>query len=65
MSDIIGLLERIDSVLKDTGVTYNVTTKSKLKLHTDPLDKKQEKQIMEIGAPSPSFTIETGSDNNK
>ncbi|PWI47189.1 hypothetical protein CEE45_12865 [Candidatus Heimdallarchaeota archaeon B3_Heim] len=65
VSDIIGLLERIDSVLKDTGVTYNVTTKSKLKLHTDPLDKKQEKQIMEIGAPSPSFTIETGSENNK
>ncbi len=65
VSDIIGLLERIDSVLKETGVIYNVTTKSKLKLHTDPLDKNQEKPIMEIGAPSPSFTIETVSDDNK
>ena len=65
VNDIINLLEHIDSVLKVTGVTYKVTTKSKLKLHTDPRDKTQEKPIMEIGAPSPSFTIETGSEDSK
>ncbi|MHA1976262.1 MAG: hypothetical protein ACW98F_02645 [Candidatus Hodarchaeales archaeon] len=65
VNDIISLLEQIDSILKITGVIYKVTTKSKLKLHTDPQDKNQEKPIMEIGAPSPSFTIETDVENNK
>jgi hypothetical protein len=62
VNEIIVLLEQIDAVLKGTGVTYNVTTRSKLKLHTDPLDKTHERPIMEIGAPAPSFTVETGSE---
>jgi hypothetical protein len=64
VNEIIVLLEQIDDVLKETGVTYKVTTKSKLKLHSDPNDKMKEKPIMEIGAPSPSFSVDTGSGND-
>ncbi len=65
VNDIVTLLEHIDTVLKVTGVTYKVTTKSKLKLHSDPRDKHQKRPIMEIGAPSPSFSVETGVPDDK
>jgi hypothetical protein len=60
VNDIVDLLEQIDDVLKVTGVNYKVTTRSKLKLHSDPQDKSRKRPIMEIGAPSPSFSVETG-----
>lgn len=64
-SDIIDLLEKIDLALENSGVIYRVTTKSKLKLHTDPRDKDKPKQMMQFGTPSPSFTVETGNDSKK
>ena len=60
--DIIELLDKIDLALKKSGVIFKVTTKSKLKLHTDPRDKDKPKQILQFGTPSPSFTVETGVD---
>lgn len=65
ISDIIELLAKIDLALKKSGVIYKVTTKSKLKLHTDPRDKDKPKQILQIGTPSPSFIVETGTENKK
>ncbi len=64
-SDIIDLLDKIDLALENSGVIYMVTTKSKLKLHTDPRDKDKPRQIMQFGTPSPSFTVETGNDLRK
>jgi len=64
VNEIIVLLEQIDDVLRETGVIYKVTTRSKLKLHSDPNDRKQKKPIMEIGAPSPSFSVDTSSGND-
>ncbi len=61
--DIIDLLDKMDFALKDTGVTYKVTTKSKLKLHTDPHDKDKPKQILQFGIPSPSLIVETGTNS--
>ena len=63
--DIIDLLDKIDSALKISGVTYRVTTKSKLKLHTDPHDKDKPKQVLRVGTPSPIFTVETGRNSKK
>ena len=65
VNDIIDLLDRIDNALKITGVTYRVTTKSKLKLHTDPHDKDKPTQMLQVGTPSPSFTVETGINSEK
>ena len=60
VNEIITLLDKIDSALKKAGVIYKITTKSKLKLHTDPRDKDKPKQMLQFGTPSPSFTVETG-----
>ncbi|MHA2174876.1 MAG: hypothetical protein ACXABI_08600 [Candidatus Hodarchaeales archaeon] len=60
VNDIINLLDKIDLALKKSGVTYSVTTRSKLKLHTDPRDKDKPKQILQVGAPAPSLIIDTG-----
>ncbi len=64
VNEIIELLERIDLALKKSGVTYKITTRSKLKLHTDPRDKDRPKTL-QFGAPSPSFSVETGTKNRK
>jgi hypothetical protein len=63
VNDIITLLDKIDTALKEAGVLYKVTTKSKLKLHTDPRDKDKPKQMLQFGTPSPSFTVETGTNS--
>ena len=60
VNDIIALLDKIDVALKKSGVTYKVTTRSKLKLHTDPRDKEKPKQMLQFGTPPPSFSVETG-----
>ena len=60
VNDIIDLLDKMDFALKSSDAIYKVTTKSKLKLHTDPRDKNKPKQVLQLGTPSPSFTVETG-----
>jgi hypothetical protein len=64
-SDIIDLLDKIDIALKSSGVTYRVTTKSKLKLYTDPRDKDKPKQILRVGTPSPSLSVDPGNNSVK
>jgi hypothetical protein len=65
VNDIIDLLDKIDTALKRSGVTYKVTTRSKLKLHTDPRDKDKPKQMLQFGSPPPSFSVETGKKSEK
>lgn len=60
VTDIINLLEEIDGVLKDSGCTYKVSTKSKLKTRSDPSDKMKSEKTLQIDSPPPVISVETG-----
>ncbi len=60
VNDIINLLEEIDIVLKDSGCTYKVSTKSKLKTRSDPSDKLKSEQALQIDSIPPVIYVETG-----
>jgi len=60
-NDIIGLIEELDKLLEPTGVTYKISTKSKLKTHSDPSEReklKSERQLL-LRDPPPSISIDT------
>ena len=59
VNDIIILLEEIDNVIKGTGCTYKVSTKSKLKTHSEPTDKLKSELTLQINSPPPVISAET------